>query len=90
MKPTKARTTQKSRTTRTTEINPVDLGLNSLQSDLYRSIAERHKAGTPTTSTDLAKELNKEGSWIFRNLIVLIDKGLIERYGNKYYKLKGN
>lgn len=74
----------------TKTINPVSLELNTIQNDIYRFIGDRDKRGVHTTSTDLSDALGKERSWIFRNLSVLMNKALIERYNGKYYKLKGN
>lgn len=41
-----------------------------------------------TTSGDLSKAWgDKERSYVYRVLKVLTDKGLVERYSQRYYKL---
>ncbi len=78
-------------TTKTNKINPASLGLTSLQLQAFRVIEQRQSAGELTTRSDIQTALEgREKSWVSRNLAVLIEKGLIELYNQRYYKLKGN
>jgi len=69
--------------------NPLDFCLTVVQADVLQIIAKRTKAGRITTRMDVSEALGgKDKSWTCRILRALIDKGLVERYEQRYYKLK--
>jgi predicted transcriptional regulator len=69
--------------------NPLDFCLTVVQADVLQIIAKRTKAGRITTRMDISEALGgKDKSWTCRILRALIDKGLVERYEQRYYKLK--
>lgn len=69
--------------------NPLDFCLTVVQAEVLQIIAERTKYGSITTRLDISKSLGgKDKSWTCRILRALIDKGLVERYEQRYYKLK--
>lgn len=69
--------------------NPLDFCLTVVQADVLQIIAKRTKAGRITTRIDISEALGgKDKSWTCRILRALIDKGLVERYEQRYYKLK--
>lgn len=69
--------------------NPLDFCLTVVQADVLQIIAQRTKAGRITTRMDISEALGgKDKSWTCRILRSLIDKGLVERYEQRYYKLK--
>lgn len=69
--------------------NPLDFCLTVVQAEVLQIIAQRTKAGRITTRMDISEALGgKDKSWTCRILRALIDKGLVERYEQRYYKLK--
>lgn len=71
-----------------TTFNPVDLQLTAVQSGVYSILLARHQSGQLTTRADIETALGgKDKSWICRILRVLSEKGLIERYQQRYYKI---
>ena len=69
--------------------NPLDFCLTVVQADVLQIIAKRTKAGRITTRMDISEALGgKDKSWTCRIVRALIDKGLVERYEQRYYKLK--
>lgn len=69
--------------------NPLDFCLTVVQAEVLQIIAKRTKAGRITTRIDISEALGgKDKSWTCRILRSLIDKGLVERYEQRYYKLK--
>lgn len=69
--------------------NPLDFCLTVVQAEVLQIIAKRTKAGRITTRIDISEALGgKDKSWTCRILRALIDKGLVERYEKRYYKLK--
>lgn len=69
--------------------NPLDFCLTVVQAEVLQIIAKRTKAGRITTRMDISEALGgKDKSWTCRILRALIDKGLVERYEQRYYKLK--
>jgi len=69
--------------------NPLDFCLTVVQAEVLQIIAKRTKAGRITTRIDISEALGgKDKSWTCRILRALIDKGLVERYEQRYYKLK--
>ena len=82
--------TKKILTTMKATINPADHNLTSVQSEVYSIVRDRHIAKLITTRSDIETALGgKDKSWICRILKSLTKKGLIERYQQRYYKLKG-
>lgn len=70
--------------------NPLDFCLTVVQSEVLKIVARRTKAGRITTRLDISEALGgKDKSWTCRILRALLDKGLIEKYEQRYYKLKG-
>lgn len=68
--------------------NPADLKLTNVQANVFNIISVRHKSGRITTRADIDEALGGiEKSWACRVLRSLTEKGLIERYGQRYYKL---
>jgi len=73
---------------KTKSLNPVDLCLTPTQHKAYLFIAKRHAAGQITKRSDIQAALNNvDRAWICRIIDVLIDRGLVERYKQRYYKL---
>lgn len=76
-------------TTKTRTNNFVDLMLTETQAKVYKILSDRYQSGKLTTRSDVEKALGgKEKSWVWRILNSLSEKGLVERYEQKYYKLK--
>jgi len=70
--------------------NPLDFCLTVVQSEVLKIVARRTKAGRITTRLDISEALGgKDKSWTCRILRALLEKGLIEKYEQRYYKLKG-
>ena len=69
--------------------NPLDFCLTVVQAEVLQIIAKRTKEARITTRIDISEALGgKDKSWTCRILRALIDKGLVERYEQRYYKLK--
>lgn len=69
--------------------NPLDFCLTVVQAEVLQIIAKRTKAGRITTRMDISEALGgKDKSWTCRILRALLEKGLIEKYEQRYYKLK--
>lgn len=67
--------------------NPVDLHLTLVQTNVLTIIKRRYAEGKLTMRSDIEVELGgKDKSWVCRILRALHDKGLIERYVQRYYK----
>ena len=70
--------------------NPLDFCLTVVQSEVLEIVARRTKAGRITTRLDISEALGgKDKLWTCRILRALLEKGLIEKYEQRYYKLKG-
>lgn len=68
--------------------NPAALGLTDAQNNAYRILQNRQARGLTTTSSDVAEEWgDKDRSYVYRVLKALCDKGMVERYSRRYYKL---
>jgi len=68
--------------------NPVDLSLTAVQFQVYNTVLTRHQSGQLTTRANIEEALGgRDKSWICRILRALSDRGLIERYQQRYYKL---
>jgi len=64
------------------------MALTQAQSDVFRVVRTRQNAGKITTRADIEKQLDmNDKSWTCRILKALIEKGAIERYDQRYYKL---
>jgi len=72
-----------------TTFNPAHLALTDAQHEVYRIVRDRQDRGLTTTSGDVAEDWgDKNRSYVYRVLKALTDKNLVERYGQRYYKLK--
>lgn len=70
--------------------NPLDFCLTVVQAEVLQIIAKRTKEARITTRIDISEALGgKDKSWTCRILRALLEKGLIEKYEQRYYKLKG-
>lgn len=68
--------------------NPAELGLTAAESAAYTALTTAIGEGKTVTSGDVAERMDgKNRSYIYRVLERLINKGLVERYGQRYYKL---
>ena len=78
--------------TKTTNPNVAALGLTKSQAKVYSFINEQQKAGLTITGSEVHQAVlsDKSYTWSWKVLTALAKKGLIERYANRYYKLKGN
>lgn len=68
--------------------NAAKLELTAAQNAVYKIVHSRQLSGETTTSTDVTNDRGlKDRSSTYRVLKSLIEKGLIETYAGKYYKL---
>lgn len=75
--------------TKTSKINPAEFMLTERQAAVYKLVKSRQNSGKVTTRLDIQNDLGgMDKSWICRVLKALIEKCLIERYEQRYYKLK--
>jgi hypothetical protein len=69
--------------------NPAALGITDAQSNAYRIVRDRQGRGLTTTAGDVAEDWgDKNRSYVWKVLNALIKKKLLERYSQRYYKLK--
>lgn len=70
-------------------LNPAQHGLTAAEDAAYQIVAKREAAMKTTTSGDVAEAWDdKNRSYTYRVLKSLIDKGLLEQYSHRYYRLK--
>ena len=73
---------------RTNSPNPAELGLTGAEHEVFQIVSKRQAAGKTITSGDVAAAWGgKNRSYTYRVLKSLMNKGLIEQYSQRYYKL---
>jgi len=75
------------------KINPAEAGLTNAELKCFLIIESRQKDGKVTKTGDITKALKKHRSHIYRTVLRLRDKGLIETYGGEtsnghFFRLK--
>lgn len=69
-------------------LNPAEYGLTVAEFRVYEIVAFRQEQKRTTTSGDVARGWGgKNRSYTYRVLKSLIDKGLVEQYSQRYYRL---
>lgn len=70
------------------KINPAKERLGNAEAAVYKIVRRRQSRGLTITSGTVAKDYgNKHRVHVYRLLRSLIEKGLVERYDTRYYRL---
>ena len=70
------------------KLNPVEEGLTEAEYNVFKVLEKRQVRGKVTSTGDISKALRGlDRSWIWRNLMSLIEKGIVEQYSRRCYRI---
>ena len=69
-------------------LNPAESGLTGAEYEVYNIVRARQAENETITTRYVSEEWGgKEMSWTWRVLRALMDKGMIEQYSGRFYRL---
>jgi len=68
-------------------VNPAKNSLTQAEHEVFKIVRDRQNRNKTTTSGDVAADWGKDRTYVYRKLMSLIEKGLIERYSHLYYRV---
>ncbi len=70
------------------KLNPTKEGLTEPELRILKALKRRQNMDMVTSTGDLSNDLHGlDRSWIYRKLMSLIEKGIVERYGQRFYRI---
>ena len=70
------------------KLNPAKEGLTKAEYNIFRVLKKRLDMDKVTSTGDISYALDGlDRSWIYRILISLTEKGIVERYGQRFYRI---
>ena len=70
------------------KLNPAKEELTKSEHNVLKALKRRQNIDMVTSTGDLSYELHGlDRSWIYRILISLTEKGIVERYGQRFYRI---